>query len=99
MFGSGGRLPSLDELRKVVSDCGGIKVSDGDKNWSQIVKKNEANKSYQKCYKVKGFTPDYYRSSTIRDEIYTWMMDFSRGNIGYDKDSHRYGVRCILDGK
>lgn len=43
---SGGRLPTIDELKKVVTDCGG-KIDE--------YAKNEDNLEYQSCYKSKGF--------------------------------------------
>ncbi len=52
---SGGRLPSRADLKKVVVDCGGSFTTYGNKDWDSLTDKNIANKSYQACYKQKGF--------------------------------------------
>jgi len=58
------RLPTKDELRGVVNECGGINNIYGDKDWNAITDKNINNKTYQSCYKSKGFNGDGYWSST-----------------------------------
>jgi hypothetical protein len=52
----GGRLPTREELRKVVTDCGGEMKDDNSAEW----KRNKKNSSYQSCYKAKGFTSNGY---------------------------------------
>ena len=60
---SGGRLPSREDLHKVIRDCGGI--ADANSNeWS----KNKNNSHYQNCYKQRGFSDkDWYWTSESKD--------------------------------
>lgn len=98
---SGGRLPSIDELRAVVKSCGGIVVVSDNKIWSKLIDRNKANKSYQKCYKSKGFSFDYSWSSTSYNKIssnYFWVMYFNYGTDDFSaKGNNRY-VRCVRVG-
>lgn len=58
---SGGNLASLEQLKRVSMDCGG-KINTyflGDS-----AKYNSSNKSYQSCYKGKGFSSETYWSSS-----------------------------------
>jgi len=90
---SGGRLATIDELKKVVTDCGGT-IGKFDRNIE--------NTSYQTCYKGKGFVFSGYWSSTrfvgVGNNI--WIISLYNGNVGensqYDNDVY---VRCIRDGK
>jgi hypothetical protein len=99
---NGGRLPTIEELKEVVPDCGGTVVISGDKNWNSILYKNLVNKAYQSCYKNKGFSSSYYwSSSTINgDENHAWRVFFYGGYVnGYATKGHNYYVRCVRDGQ
>jgi predicted lipoprotein with Yx(FWY)xxD motif len=95
---NGGRLPTIEELKEVVTDCGGTVTKDWESN---IADKNKANERYQSCYKEKGFKSSYYwSSSTIKgNEYYVWIVAFDNGNVnGSTKDYSSY-VRCVRDGQ
>ncbi len=87
----GGRLPTIEELRKVVTDCGGI--IDDDQN-------NKKNSSYQSCYKAKGFTSSNYWSSTTAasDSSYAWFVSFGNGPDHWYDRTYEYRVRCVRGG-
>jgi len=75
----GGRLPTIEELRKVIMDCGGV-INDG--------KNNNKNSSYQSCYKAKGFASNNYWSSTTNASVSSdaWYVSFYFSSNGwYDK--------------
>ena len=96
---SGGSLPSIDDLKKVVRDCGGILNS----NWrGEDLGKNIGNTSYQSCYKKRGFFASYYYwSSTThaRNSSVAWIVTFGKGNqYNGGKDSNYY-VRCVRAGE
>jgi len=98
---SGGQLPSREDLRQVVVDCGGSHTTYGDKDWKSLTDKNKANKSYQSCYEAKGFRSSDYWSSTsiVGYERTAWIVLFYYGSVagGY-KDSSYY-VRCVRAGQ
>ena len=58
---SGGSLPSIEVLKKVVSDCGG-KIA---KFSGKIMDSNVKNTSYQSCYQKNKFTFNPYWSSSL----------------------------------
>ena len=94
---SGGRLPTIDELKKVVTDCGGEMKDDTVEEW----KRNQNNSNYQSCYKQKGFTSNYYWSSTT-DASYTnyaWGVNFDNGYTNYGSKSDNGYVRCVRAGQ
>jgi len=99
---SGGRLPTIDELRGVIIDCGGTLTTFGDKDWDSLTDKNIANKSYQSCYKKKGFSSsNSYWSATTRasDSRYAWFVTFDYGVDGwYSKTGEGY-IRCVRGGQ
>jgi hypothetical protein len=92
----GGRMPTKEELRKVVTDCGGEVKDDNSAEW----KRNEENSSYQSCYKAKGFTSNGYWSSTTRasDSSYAWGVYFDVGNDYWNAKTFEYRVRCVRGG-
>ena len=98
---SEGRLPSRDDLKKVVSTCGGTNISFGDKNWTGITVKNYANKPYQECYKAKGFASFHCWSSTTYAGVSdsAWGVDFYRGNQYYGNKILSGYVRCVRAGQ
>jgi len=98
---SGGELPTIEELKKLVADCGGINTTYDDKDWYSVTDKNIANKSYQACYKEKGLSPNlYWSSSTIKGYEYNaWVLFFYYGGVyGYNK-GHNHYVSCVRDGQ
>jgi hypothetical protein len=99
---NGGRLPTIEELKKVVMDCGGTITTFSDKNWESLTNKNKANKLYQACYKAKGFDYNYYWSSSTFNgfEDVVRIVHFNMGYVGGEdnKDDSTY-VRCVRDGQ
>jgi len=95
---SGGRLPTIDELNKVVTACGGEVTKD----WiSHKIIQNNNNSNYQNCYKEKGFIFYYYWSSTTnaRYTNYAWGVNFGYGYTrNYSKSYNSY-VRCVRAGQ
>ena len=87
---SGGRLSTIDELKKVLTDCGGTIDNDN----------NKADSVYQDCYKKKGFSDssNYWSSTSFVDrEDVAWFVYFNDGYVnGTHKDSNYY-VRCVRD--
>jgi len=86
---AGGRLPNINELKSVVTSCGG-EIDDYNNN------RNDS--SYQSCYEQQGFSPSgYYWSSS--SDVYlpkvAWIVDFKVGytNSGF-KTRENY-VRCV----
>jgi len=98
---SGGRLPTRSELNEVIIDCGGTLTTDVDKDWDSLTDKNVANKSYQSCYKKKGFTPNYYWSATTfaSDSSNAWLVNFGNGNDRWGSKTAELYVRCVRGGQ
>ena len=89
---NGGRLPTIEELKEVVTDCGGI-VDE----W----RKNLNNSEYQSCHKRKGFLSNFYWSSTtnVSDSSNAWSVGFGNGyDHWYDK-TNEHRVRCVRGGQ
>ncbi len=94
---SGGRLATIEELKKVVTGCGG----EIDKENSEERERNRNNSDYQNCYKELGFSSNGYWSSTtnVGYVSYTWGVGFGYGYVG---NGNKYGtlyVRCVRDGQ
>jgi hypothetical protein len=89
----GGRLPTKNELEKVITDCGGV-LKEYDYN--------RANSSYQSCYKRKGFSSEkyYWSSTSISGSTgYAWVVGFYVGLVyHYNKDYYGY-LRCVRAGQ
>jgi len=88
------RLPTIEELKKVVIDCGGILNRD----WGGAdAIKNRKNSNYKNCYKKRGFNLDgQYWSSTHRPfESSVRTLFFSPSHMGYDDESHYNYIRCV----
>ncbi len=83
---SGGRLPDLSELKKLVGDCGGV---------IDMGKQNSDNLSYRKCILRKGFLDYTYWSSTLYFD-YARTVNLHFGHTGKDTlDDLFSGVTCI----
>jgi hypothetical protein len=85
----GGRLPTKNELEKVITDCGGV-VGDKDNN--------KANLAYQSCYKRKGFSSEKWYWSSTSVSGYTdraWVVPFDYGYVGYDGKDYNGYLRCV----
>jgi hypothetical protein len=83
----GGRLPTKNELEKVITDCGGV-----------VYRNNRANSFYQSCYERKGFSPDRWYWSSTSVSGYTngaWAVYFDDGYMfGYNMGNSNY-LRCV----
>jgi len=90
---NGGRLPTLEELKKVVIDCGGEVKYDNSEEWNR----NKNNSSYQSCYKKNGFEYADYWSSTmsVSDSSYAWNVRFVFGISNCFEKSDVLRIRCI----
>ena len=94
-----GRLPTIEELKEVVVNCGGINTKDA---WNSVGHKNMENKAYQSCYKRKGFTRSGgYWSSTayVLDSSFAWFVLFYYGQDSWNIKSHEYPVQCVRAGQ
>ena len=87
-----GRLPTIDELKKIVTNCGGELSA---KPYSAIASKNRKNYFYQSCYKNKGFASYYSWSSTVGNSSMAWGNDFKSGTQDYNDKNRNYYVRCV----
>jgi len=88
----GARLPTIDELRKEVENCGGVIDDYGN---------NKNDPAYQSCYKNKGFVSNYYWSCTTSasNSDYAWYVVFSYGNDLADYKTDSNYVRCVRAGQ
>ena len=97
------RLPTVDELKEVISFCGGIIVNDNNKDWTELVDKNISNNHYQECYIFKGFNSlSYWSSTTYASYTYrrAWIVSFYSGSTSYNGKLRRYNyVRCVRAGQ
>ncbi len=83
------RLPSIDELKRVVTDCG------GDINYLDNIENDPA---YQSCYQNKGFSAsDYYWSSStyVSGTKYAWIVYFKDGYTDGNTKTNEHYVRCV----
>jgi hypothetical protein len=90
---SGGQLPSIDELRDVVTMCGGVVNNVGN---------NLKDLDYQQCYSKMGFSSsnNYWSSTAITgDDDVVWYIHFRQGDDKMSMKSKSRYVRCVKDGK
>ena len=94
---SGGSLPSIDVLKKVVTGCRG-ELKDDD---SAERRRNINNSNYQYCYKKKGFTSNRYWSSTTyaSNTNRAWFVGFYYGYTYINDKSNNSHVRCVRSGQ
>ena len=88
---SGGRLPTIDELKKVVTDCGGEMKYGNVAEW----KRNSNNSSYQSCYKEKGFSRGWYWSKTSKNSSQAWYVYFRHGSDYWHYKTYTSYVLCV----
>ena len=92
---SGGRLPTGEDLKQVVVHCGGLFTTYRNKDKNSIVDKNTKNKSYQACYKEKGFIYGYWtreeNNSSERSAVH-----FHGGIYRWYDKTKAGGTFCIL---
>ncbi len=95
------QLPTMEELTKIVTLCGGADVTYGDDNWEELTDKNIANETYQANHKAKGFASRYYWSSTTYGNYnnYVWDVTFRYGLLSRDAKSNSLYVRCVRAGQ
>ena len=88
---SGGKLPTIDILESVITNCGGKIIVD---IFSEDGEKNEKNLSYQSCYKDKGFSPAFYWSANRSYQLIDYVF-FLQGVSGMGKGNINSHIRCI----
>ena len=96
----GGRLPTIDELKKVIVDCGGELRDEGYKGGSNLADKNKADVVYQQMYKGEGFgSSSYWSSSIMNNSKKAWVVNFSHGIVFsvFTGNHHYRYVRCVND--
>jgi len=89
----GARLPTIDELRKEVENCGGV-IDDYSEN-------NHNDPAYQSCYGNKGFYSYVYWSSTTyaSDASKAWYVWFLHGLGNVQGKTESYYVGCVRAGQ
>ena len=96
---SGGRLPNINELKKVVLDCRGTNTTNNNKNHDKTTTKNTKNIFYQSCYKKEGFGSYVYWSSTNNsyNKKNAWILWFFYGNrMTYNKN-YAFNIQCVRE--
>ncbi len=86
---SGARLPTIDELRKVITSCGGV-VNESSNNIN--------DPDYQSCYQRRGFRDkDWYWSSTEynNNSSSAWGVNFNGGKGTWGSKSDQNYALCV----
>jgi len=90
---SGGKLPTRNDLHKVITDCGGIA---GVKLFSDEASKNQKNKSYQSCYKQKRFSNNnWYWTREEKASSSAWFVFFGNGGDGWHGKANNGYALCV----
>ncbi len=95
------RVPIIEELEETVEALGDIPIVHHNTDYKKIFNQNKNNNDYQYSYKEKGFSSDYYWSSTM-DYNYSgnaWFVDFSDGGVRDSNKTNSYVVRCVRGGE
>ena len=90
---SEGRVPSIDELNKVIYDCGGI-IS---YHWNSIQSNNNLlNDNYKNCVKNKSFSLfySYLANSNDSDSMVKTVVFSTATNENKDK-KYKFFIKCI----
>lgn len=85
---TGGVLPTIDELEKVVTGCGGTMNGVYPSDWD----KNKAI-----CYKKKGFNSNIYWGLKSNNKIILFYGFDSDGGRFWNGDNSRYYIQCIKE--
>ena len=82
---SGGSLSSIETLRQVVTDCGGV-IDD--------YENNKNNATYQSCYEDKGFNSSWHWSKSAKYPSFAWSIRFKDGYNNWSYDTYMNYVLC-----
>ena len=95
------RLPTIEEFREVIKNCGGIHSRINNKNCDEIMHENMYNNHYQDFYKSNGFYYFSYWSSTtsVSRTSIAWFVYFIYGNTNWNYKSSSHYVRCVRAGQ
>jgi len=94
---SGGRLPSLNELKRVIRSCGGVPI-DGEKMG------NERHRTNSLCYKRLGiryiFHGDYWTSTapyypSVPSSLFKMDVTIDSGHYYYDDRMSQNYITCV----
>jgi len=92
---SGGKLPIKEDFHKVIRDCGGRVATHGAENWRIVASENEVNKSYQSCFRERGFSKFGYWIGEIKNSSQAWYVDLEYGNDVWFEMVSELGTLCI----
>jgi len=92
------RLPTIEELKEVVTLCGGEFARRDDDDRREKADRNIENALYQEAYKVKGFSSCWSSTTYANSNNVVWIVSFHYGaQSKYLKDYYFY-VRCVRAG-
>ena len=96
---SGGRLPTVDELRNVIIQCGGHTGGVEEYGTREDYENFRYNVSYTSCYRKKGFAYEangYYSATLPNDNDYVEMVYVSSGSAnGISIKDYPFSFLCI----